>query len=187
VSHADGQRSARKLAPAAIKGSILTYRTSFMPTLAERLRDRWLSRGIQVRRGVLPEEIRAFESRNGVALPPDMRDFFLTVDGMEPGHSDEDLLEFLHLGDIMGVSEELAGYRGVPDYGNIVNTLPNADQYFVIADYMCTFYVFAIRLSWDRSDEAPVVLIFGESHTRIAGSFTEIGEKYLGGGANALL
>ena len=157
-----------------------------MLTLPERLRERWAVCGVQIRPGVRPKEIRAFESRYRVALPPDLRDYFMTVDGMERGDGDEDMLEFLHLGAVKSVPEELANFRGIPDYGNIVNTLSNPEQYFVIADFMITSHVYAIRLSDDASEETPVVLVRGDIHRRIAGSFTEFGERYLGGGAFAL-
>jgi hypothetical protein len=158
-----------------------------MPTLAERLRERWVSTGITVRPGARLEMIRAFESRYGVSLPPDLWDYFTTVDGMERWKSDEKMLEFLHLEAVKSVPEELADFRGIPDYGNIVHTLPNPERYFVIADFMITSRVYAIRLSDDASQETPVVWICGDHHGRIAGSFTEFGEKYLAGGARALL
>jgi hypothetical protein len=158
-----------------------------MPTLGERLKERWISTGIPIRHGVGPDEIRAFESRYGVLLPPDLRAYFTTVDGMERWQSDEDMLEFLHLGAVKSVPEELAGFRGVPDYGNIRNTLPNAERYFVIADFMLTSHVYAIRLSAKVSEATPVVCICGDHHTQISGSFTEFGETYLAKGADGLL
>ena len=115
-----------------------------MPTLPERLRERWAVCGVRVRPGVRPKEIRAFESRYRVVLPLDLRDYFMTVDGMERWESDEDMLEFLHLGAVKSVPEELARFRGIPDYGNIVNTLSNAERYFVIADFMIGSHVYAI-------------------------------------------
>jgi hypothetical protein len=162
-------------------------RIPIMPTLAERLRERWTSTGIPVRPGVRLEEIRAFESRYGVSLPSDLWDYFTTVDGMERWESDEEMLEFLHLEAVKSVPGELADFRGIPDYGNIVHTLPNAERHFVIADFMIMSYVYAIRLSDDASQETPVIWICGECHARIAGSFTEFGEKYLAGGKQALL
>src|ERR1700679_2672555 len=135
-----------------------------MLTLPERLRERWVLQGARVRPGVRPEEIRAFESRNRVALPRELRDYFTTVDGMERWESDEDRLEFLHLEATKSVPDELAGFRGVPDYGNIVNTLPDAEGYFVIADFMLRSHVYAIRLSNGASDETPVVCVCGDSH-----------------------
>ncbi len=158
-----------------------------MPMLSERLRERWISTGISVRPGIHPGEVRAFESRYGVSLPPDLWDYFTTVDGMERWESDEDLLEFLHLGAVKSVPEELADFRGIPDYGNIVNTLPNSERYFIIADFMLASYVYTIRLAEDASQETPVVWICGDQYARIADSFTEFGEKYLAGGVRALL
>jgi hypothetical protein len=158
-----------------------------MLTLAERLRERWASTGIPVRPGVRLEEIRAFESKYGISLPSDLWDYFTTVDGMERWESDEEMLEFLHLEAVKSVPEYLADFLGVPDYGNIVHTLPNAEWHFVIADFMIASHVYAIRLSDDVSRGTPVVFICGDSHMRIASSFTEFVEMYLEGGARALL
>lgn len=157
-----------------------------MSTLGERLRERWISTGISVRPGLRPEEIKAFESRYGVSLPSDLWGYFTTVDGMERWESDEDMLEFLHLGAVKSVPEELADFRGIPDYSNIINTLPNPATYFIIADFMITSNVYAICLN-EGATESPIILISGDHHYRIAGSFTEFGEKYLAGGAFAVL
>jgi SMI1 / KNR4 family (SUKH-1) len=161
--------------------------TSIMLTLPERLREKWVFEGAQIRPGARPEVISAFESRYGIALPSDLRCFYRIVDGMDRWYSDKDMLEFLHLDAVKSVPEELIHFRGIPDYGNIANTLPNAERYFVIADFMLSSNVFAIRLSDDASKETPVVVICGDSHTQIADSFTEFGEIYLQKGAYALL
>jgi hypothetical protein len=53
-----------------------------MSTIGERLRAHWLAQGIKPPPGVAEERLRDFETRFGVALPTDMRDYFLEVDGM---------------------------------------------------------------------------------------------------------
>ena len=106
-------------------------------TLPEKLRDRWVEMGVPVRPGVSWEEVRAFESRCGVRLPPDLRDFYMTVDGMESGESDPDMLEFLHLAAVVNVSEGWLGqYRSWPEYADATNTLPDPARHFLIADFM---------------------------------------------------
>jgi hypothetical protein len=153
------------------------------PTLAERLRDRWAAQKIPIRHGVGPAEIRAFEARAGVAMPPDLRDYFETVDGMERWSSDEEMLEFLHLGAVASVAEELVEFRGIPDYGDLATILESPERYFVFADYMIRSHVYAIRLDPDAYRETPVVGLAGSLVWRAAGSFTEFAEKYLGEGS----
>jgi hypothetical protein len=155
-----------------------------MPTLGERLRMRWISAGIAARPGVAPEEIRAFESRYGALLPPDLRDYFSTVDGMEWGKSDEEMLEFFHLGAVKSIPEDVATW---PRWRNIVNTLPNPERYFVIADFMLSSHVFAIRLSEAGTEPAPVLGVLNDHYWQSAESFTHFLEQYLEGGAMALM
>jgi hypothetical protein len=152
-----------------------------MPTIGERLRERWVATGLPVRPGVRPGEIDAFESKYGVFLPPDLRDYFATVDGME---SDDYWLEFLRLGAVRSVPDEMADY---PAFSDIVNTLPDAGQHFVIANFMLSSHFYAIRLSRENSQRTPVLWILGEHHAQIANSFTEFGERYLLEGAWALI
>jgi hypothetical protein len=151
-----------------------------MSSLGQRLRDEWVATGLPVRPGVGLKEIRAFESRYGISLPPDLRDYFTTVDGID---DDGWMLEFLQLGDVRSVPEALGDY---PGYSNIVNTLPNSQAYFVIADFMMGSHVYAIHLSGMVSQETPVLWIIDDQHAKIADSFTEFGERYLIVGAWAL-
>jgi hypothetical protein len=156
-----------------------------MRRLSERLRDRWVEMGIPVRPGVSWEEIGAFESRCGVRLPPDLRDFYMTVDGMESGRSDPDLLKFLHLAAVVSVSEGwLDQCRNVPEYANAINTFPDPERHFLIADFMFSSHVYAIRLGNDTCEKWPVfgVMVEGTFYWPVADSFTEFGEKYHAGG-----
>jgi SMI1 / KNR4 family (SUKH-1) len=159
-------------------------------TLAERLRDRWVETGVPVRPGVSWEDVRAFESRCGVRLPPDLRDFYMSVDGMESGESDPDMLEFLRLAAVVSVSEGWLGrYRNTSEYVNATSTFPDPARHFLIADFMIASHVYAIRLGNDAFEESPVfgVGIEGEYSWPVADSFTEFGEKYLAGGYGALI
>lgn len=49
------------------------------------LKDHWLSQSLEVNPGVSREELTAFESKYQVSLPSDLRDYFLTVNGMAEG------------------------------------------------------------------------------------------------------
>ena len=53
-----------------------------MTTIGERLRAHWLAQDIQPPAGVLGVHLQQFETHFGVALPDDMREYFLHMNGM---------------------------------------------------------------------------------------------------------
>jgi hypothetical protein len=93
----------------------------------------------------------------------------------------------MHLGAVKSVPEELGDWRGIPDHGNIVNMLPNPERHFIIANWMLSSHFYAIRLSYDSSQDTPLFGISGDFYWKVAVSFTEFGEKYLKGGVDELL
>lgn len=76
-----------------------------MPTLADRLQSFWASVGAASRPGAPRAAIDAFEKRHAVALPPDLRDYFLAVDGMEPDGRDDLFFRFLPLSECLPVAD----------------------------------------------------------------------------------
>ena len=127
--------------------------------------------GIRSHGGVGEDEIRAFEARRGVGMPDDLRAYFLHVGGVRmDGESpalDQDLIRFWRLGDL----ETLAS-SWVPT--------PDAQSWFVIADYNIWAWAYVIRLSPDPAATAPVAVSFGGAELRaVAGSFEEFVEMYL--------
>src|SRR3981189_2824679 len=99
----------------------------------ELIRQSWQSLDIPVRAGLSQEALRAFERRYGVRLPEDVQRFYRFMDGMEYGSTDEALYCFWPLSEVGTVPEKLAGFRGIPDYGDIESNLPEAESYFVFA------------------------------------------------------
>jgi SMI1 / KNR4 family (SUKH-1) len=147
--------------------------------LIDKLKAQWSLRGIKTRHGVSLETIEAFESRYRVRLPDDLREYFIGVDGMEPGEMDADMFAFLPLAAVKSVPEELADFAGVPDYTETVRILPDPQHWFVIVDYLVRSAVFAIRLS-DDPGSTPVVWIGdGRRHRLVAPSFSTFLEAYL--------
>ena len=80
-----------------------------MPSLWERLAVLWRDAGLLIRPGVQPPAIQAFEARYGVTLPSDMREYFLTIDGMED-ELDPGLNRFWPLHMVKPVEDELWGW-----------------------------------------------------------------------------
>ncbi|MFO0808902.1 MAG: SMI1/KNR4 family protein [Gemmataceae bacterium] len=143
------------------------------------IRKRWQAAGIAPRPGAAAADIDAFERRHGVRLPAEVREFYAHVDGMPPGAWDEDLLSFWPLAEVGPVPALLSGCRGIPDYGGIERSLPDAGSYFVFADHSIWVHVYAVRLSADPSAPCPVVWIAGGSTwAEMAMSFGEFLRRY---------
>jgi hypothetical protein len=139
-------------------------------SLGGRLRAHWLERDIIPPGGVSQGRLREFESRYGVRLPPDLRDYYLTVDGMGTrNRMDEDLFTFWPLDDVAPASSELGD-----------DVMDDASSFFVFADYSICVSCFAIRLSSSGTDE-PVVSIWSDIKQYVAAtSFADFVERYLG-------
>src|SRR5579871_3998086 len=92
-----------------------------------RLTAKWNAHGIQCPAGVAPAVVAAFEDRNRVIVPFDMREYFLAVNGMGPLNVvDDDLFNFLPLQDLITIAEQL------PDR---CSKFAEASNYFVFADH----------------------------------------------------
>jgi SMI1/KNR4 family protein SUKH-1 len=147
--------------------------------LIERLKSHWLHDQIRLRPGVSFQQIEAFESRYHVCLPPDLREYFTSVDGMDEGAADAEWFFFLPLEAVKSVPEELAHCGGIPDYTEIVRTLPDSHSWFVIVDFVIHSAVFAIRLSADVVPTPVRWIGDGTHHHVVAPSFSDFVEAYL--------
>ncbi|MCS6851673.1 MAG: SMI1/KNR4 family protein [Gemmataceae bacterium] len=145
----------------------------------ESVRAWWQAAGVTPRPGAAAADLDAFERRHGVRLPPEVRAFYAEADGMPSGAWHEELLSFWPLAEVGPVPLLLAGCRGVPDYGGIEASSPDAASYFVFADHSIWLHVYAVRLSPDPSVARPVVWIAGGDRWEVlAGSFGEFLWRY---------
>src|SRR5687767_7980061 len=126
-------------------GAIVTR----MSSIADRVRDHSHALGAVPRRGASRGAVAAFEAAHRLRLPPPMAEFYLALDGLEGDVPDLGLhaLELWPLTELTRVSEGIAECRGTPDYGPILRTLPDADQYLAFGDAMCWSHVLAARLT----------------------------------------
>jgi hypothetical protein len=143
--------------------------------LISRLTARWKSHGIECPAGVSPAIVAAFEGRHHVVLPPDMREYFLAVDGMgEKGTCDDDLFSFWPLQDLISIAEDL------PDRCSKFAESPN---YFMFADHSIALPTYAIRLSSDPDVANPVASVFADFGAFevevVFDSFTDFVNHYL--------
>jgi hypothetical protein len=145
--------------------------------IIEQLKALWTEQNI---RAELPlaGEIEAFAAKNNVQLPVDLADYFRFLNGTD-NKCDEELFAFSSLKDFHSIQSDLQNFKGVPDYSNIVNTLPDYRNYYVFADYMFHLYSYAIRLDEKHSHDNPVYAIIGDHYQQVAKSFSDFIEIYL--------
>lgn len=96
-------------------------------------------------------DVESFQLKYGVAVPADVLAYLLTVDGSSDGDMDEDLFRFWPLAEIVPVHEELDERGGV--------VYPDRFAYpdcFVFADYLVSSWLYAVKLTADPRQPAPV-------------------------------
>lgn len=147
-----------------------------MSTPHSKLISHWKSQKLKIAPGNSEDKVREFESRNGVFLPTDLREYFLSVDGMAQigGHDcDQKGFSFWPLARVRSVPKECAEQElADPE-------IENPDQYFVFADYLQWSWAYAIYLS-ERLSEANQIIHVGTLRPKvIAGSFTQFVDLYL--------
>jgi len=130
----------------------------------QRLRAAWLSADVVINPGADPSEIVAFESKHSVKLPPEFKDYLMTVNGMADGATDDQLISFLSLSAI--------------DCEMSQREAPSRRSDVVFAEYLIHSHVYVIRKSPFRK-QAWVFATDGRHERRLAGSFVEFVERYL--------
>jgi hypothetical protein len=141
-----------------------------MLAIGESLKQFWLSYDIKLRRGASESELQEFEAKHNVLLPDDLKDYFATVDGFDGSvnwMTDENVITFLSLAEVLPSSKAWS-----------LET-PDADSYFVFADFSLLCHVYMVRLRNDLSLGNPVFIARDEKPEQIAGSFSEFVQGYL--------
>jgi hypothetical protein len=143
-----------------------------MSIIAGRLRAHWLAQGVKVPPGVAEDRLREFETRFGVAVAKDLRDYFLHADGMgEPFQWDDDLFHFCPLSEVQQL-------------GDVEIALKDKSWYFVFADHSLWLPAYAIRLTPSVTDCHQVIAVQtdregGYEASIVAHSFSKFVERYL--------
>ena len=138
--------------------------------IGESLRKFWLRQGVKLNVGASEDELASFEAKYHVRLPSDLRDYFAAVsgfDGSETWMTDDEVITFLGLDEVKPLSEYWS------------SDVADADSYFVFADYSLAAHVYAIRLN-DSGDGSAVVVVYDSKPVKVADSFSEFVEGYLG-------
>lgn len=137
-----------------------------------RLISLWRDAGLVIRPGVDASAIHAFETKHGIVMPNDLRNYWLAVDGMEVD-LDPGLNRFWPLDLVKPVSEELTEIH--PDRW----AYPDC---FVIADHCLWCLGWAVRLGRTSTERSgPMYLVSGGDPPgwQVAPSFTAFVEMYL--------
>lgn len=133
-------------------------------SIYEMLRAKWLEAGIAVQDGIAPAALDRLEKKRQISLPSEFKDYLLTVNGMQDGQVDEDLISFLSLETI----DQEANYKEIS--GN--------EAELVIAEYSIYSHTYVMRIS-RNGDRSPVFVTDGEHEKRIAASFKDFLSEYL--------
>jgi SMI1/KNR4 family protein SUKH-1 len=109
------------------------------------------------------EEIQAFEERNSVRLPADLREYFQRLNGIDsaPG-----FFRFWPFSKLIPLKS--------PSFPTF-----EADHYFIFADYMMGTWYYAIYLGEDQFLQNRVILPDCPGHPVVAPGFSEFIELYL--------
>lgn len=149
-----------------------------MSAILARVKAYYAALGVEPRPGVAPGELAAWEENQRLTLPRSVRDFYLDFDGLasEVPEFGFHALQLWPLAELSRVSDRVAEFRGIPDYGPVVRTLPDADQYVAFGDGAIWSHILAFRIS---SRAGRVLWICGASYAEVAPSFEEFWRAYL--------
>ena len=138
----------------------------------QRLREYWLSQVELPPSGVTEEDLTRFEKRHKVHLPPDVRQFYTTLNGTGP-RLDPQFNRFFSLRELTPLTAAFPQ----ENYGQ------GADSLFLFVDHSKGAMYGAIRLSFQSLPAYPVFRI--EAHpgnfdsTKVADSMTDFVARYV--------
>jgi hypothetical protein len=157
---------------------LIRYATRTMSPMAtdslwNRVHDVWRRSKIVIRRGASQDDIAAFEAKYGVVLPPDVRAYFIAADGTGDD-MDEGLYRFWPLAEVQPVHDVLVSERF---------TYSDRFSYsdcFAFADHCINCWEYAVRLTKDAKQPAPVFRVTGGDPPgeQMTASFREFMEQY---------
>lgn len=120
----------------------------------QRLKAHWVSRQISCNEGLTEDSVTTFEGQWRVVLPEDMREFYLTLNGMPDYTTDDEVIRFWRLDEVKPFTAE-SPQMATPDY------IDNPESLFVFADYSIWAHAYAIRLAEHKLDSNEIFIIGG--------------------------
>ena len=138
----------------------------------QRLKNNWMSHGVEFNDGVSENALAAFEHKFGVALPLDMREFFLTANGLPEEVTDDEMIRFWMLEEVKPLPS------GAPEF-TTTDYIDHPESVFLFADYSLWAHAYAIRLFSTEVNRNEVFLIGGDYPILLFRSFSELLDSYL--------
>ena len=147
------------------------------PTMSEvwqEIEQRWRASGIASAGGASAEAIAEFEARFQVAMPSDVRGYFASLNGTG-WEMDNDNYRFWSLDQVRPVQDELSVNHGVVYSDRLA--YPDC---FVFADYLISCHLYAVKLTADAKQSAPVYRVTASDTPgeQMASSFLEFMGRY---------
>ncbi len=145
--------------------------------VGESLKRHWLQQNVpkdQLLRGASEAEITAFEACHNVRLPDDLRQYFLTVNGIggsKGAEMDGDLFSFWPISAVKSVADY---YVNAPHFEE-----SDPASLFIFADYCIECHYYAIQLNPDSEQPTPVYLTTETPKYQFGNSFADFIELYL--------
>jgi hypothetical protein len=151
-----------------------------MPTLAQRVVDCWGRQELTIASGATVQQLAEFEQSRGVKLPPSVREFYSTVNGMGGRDSqyDDDFFCIWSLADFSLILQEL------PESKNLFDE-PN--HFYLFADHSIGVVYYGMELTDNADQGGRVVAVqpeFNEYPASICvefDTFSQFLEAYLTG------
>ena len=143
-----------------------------MDDLLIRLADHWRAHGAAPGSGAPEAEIATFETRHGLRLPRELREYFATLNGLEHGRDDmtNETIGFWPLAEVAPVAAE------APNAG-----IPEPERCIVLADYLIGSHYYVARLPKDTAAPAQILWVWRDGFGSLAGSFAQFVERYMAG------
>jgi hypothetical protein len=137
----------------------------------------WLEQGVRFSKTALIKGIYSFQETNKCLLPKDLVEYFMKINGTNQTH-DNNYFDFYSLDNFKSVKSLYHDYTRIPNYSQLINTLPNSENYYVFADFQMCLFSYAIYLDKNLGSHSVVVLCGGE-YRIIADSFSDFIDLFL--------
>jgi len=141
--------------------------------LWERIRETWRLSGAGLRARVSAAHVEAFERCYRVVLPVDVRTYLQTVDGTGRDHLEGGMNSFWPLADIVPVHVALDDRDGF-----VHSERWSFPDCFVFADHMVESWWYAVKLTADPTQPAPVYVVGKTDGGQVSNSFAEFMTRY---------
>jgi hypothetical protein len=147
-----------------------------MDSVWRQLIESWRSQNLPIQKACEEDDIRSFETRHRMALPPDIREYFLKINGMTPyypGYQDKEGFSFWTLETMRTLAEDnkAAGRRHV--------RLREEDSLFLFCDYMDWCWAYAVKILPGSGAAEGIYLVCCRDPVKIADSFSDFVRLYL--------